>query len=455
MGVLSICNILLIDNKTWNTCKNMIIFLITVENISHPANIFSMDIQWSMNVSDLAKTTYSFISVSPLDFDPVNISNALKIWSIYPDILFHTGYRIVGSPDDISVALSNSNISPLDIQEVLLTSISFSNYNTDMSSVYHDELHSYLSRSRSIIYSNINSPGAKLYDVMSAINPDLTLSSKSSRVSKRKTKSLYDRLISLPPGKVLDVSSLTLDGFGTKAINPPLRAKKYGTSDLPIVSSDFSHYIMAINMLPGGLSHYASQVESVEYMFSAQPSDQLPLPLPIPSPIRIPSHIAFPSNPMLEPTEIPQPDPVTPTRVYPIFSKGERNTVKKNKELALLSGLISAEIIDDDDAYQYSDDDESPISVPPIVAPSPIVPPIVALSPIVPPIVPRSPIVPPIVGRSLAPPILPPTVPRSPSVRGTIVPPTIPRSPIIRGPILPPMVPRSPSVRVLADGIKK
>jgi hypothetical protein len=54
--------------------------------------------------------------------------------------IFHTGYRITGTPENVHAALALAGVSLADIQQVLVTSITRDNYNTTMADVFKQEL---------------------------------------------------------------------------------------------------------------------------------------------------------------------------------------------------------------------------------------------------------------------------------------------------------------------------
>jgi len=249
---------------------------------------------WSAENMKDAKLKWEFIIVSSLNDTRVNITSATKFWSINPKILFQTGYRIAGTPEDITKNLQLVGFFDEEIKSVIETSISSSNYYTDMESVYQSELDSYNLWKRKAIKSNVQSQGFNLFDFITAVNPSvlpLTELPVYEKQPKRKgrTKSLFDKLSSLPQANVLDVSGLKPDGSGVNSIPRPKRSKKYGSPNLSIVSDNMETYKLALSMLPGGADNYKEDIEYVTQLFSQseQPSPKYNVPTAkynIPSP---------------------------------------------------------------------------------------------------------------------------------------------------------------------------
>lgn len=85
-------------------------------------------------------------------------------------------------------------------------------------------------------------------------------------------KSLIDTIRDLPKGKVLDVSNLNQDRTGIVIRNRrKSKSKKYRSENLPIASYDLEHYILAIEMLPGGKDKYSKDIECFYGMLIGQP----------------------------------------------------------------------------------------------------------------------------------------------------------------------------------------
>ena len=88
----------------------------------------------------------------------------------------------------------------------------------------------------------------------------------------RASSSILERISRLQPGKVLDVSKMTPTGTQAVIVNRPAtsRSTKIMGDTLPIVSSDLEHYLMAIDMLPGGRQRYAADIQAFKSRMAAK-----------------------------------------------------------------------------------------------------------------------------------------------------------------------------------------
>lgn len=301
--------------------------------------------QWSTNSFQDAESKLEFIMVTDVGRSRVSITDAYTLWQINPNIIFQTGYRIAGTPEDIETSLLPLGISTNEIDNLINTSINSDNYNTEMASVYNDEIKLRDLIRRSEIKANNESPGFKLSELILAINPAAAekvanetpvvkgQGRKAITKTKARTTSLMERLINIPEGQVLDVSALTVNGTGTKYIPPPQRAKKYGSPNLPMVSADLEHYVRAIDMLPGGRERYADDITYIQQVFNNEVIPQTTF-------VTQPQAIIHNENPLipqqlpeiLQGTLLPQTEPVYTEAVYPRFTKGERRKRKKQRE---------------------------------------------------------------------------------------------------------------------------
>jgi len=366
--------------------------------------------QWTLEALDDAKVKQQFIFVSPAGASRVYIIDAQTLWRTNPDIIFQTGYRIAGTPEDITNVLLQQGIDPTNIEELMASAITSNNYAHELAEIYNEETASYNAWRRAVIKANVDAPGVKLFDVMVAINPEILTRVKTDKQAKamglttglpkktrgRAIESLFDKIARLPPGKFLDVSKLEPSGTGTHPTDAPTkRSRKYGVPGLPIISSNLDRYLLAIRMLPGGEAQYANEVAQIRELFArlqtgpiitipGGPTNTVPLittaprmpgttiniptfpripgtvtvpvvqqtpdtTINIPTFPRIPAtetvpqvpKIVMPGIPMITTTPIPQTEDYTPTAVYPMYTKAQRNKMKKLKTEAdaLAQGL--------------------------------------------------------------------------------------------------------------------
>lgn len=246
-----------------------------------------MNTNWSIPTMDDAAAKKEFVLINT--WDPAatatraTIDDARKLWAINTDVLFQTGYRIAGLPAPVTAALLAAGIPQPDVDAVLGSAIDYANHTTTMAQVYTDEVNEYEAHRRAVVAANTAAPGARMFDVIGAVNPAVAAGvgradarlyglAAPAKPKGRAAKSLADKINGLAAGKVLDVSSLKPDGTGSRAINPPTRSGKQMSQQLPMVSSDLEHYLLAISMLPGGEVTYAQDVAYMRQLFSRAPA---------------------------------------------------------------------------------------------------------------------------------------------------------------------------------------
>jgi hypothetical protein len=135
--------------------------------------------------------------------------------------------------------------------------------------------------------------------------------------------------VRLTPDKVLNVSKITTTGSQVTIINRPTTSasSKYGGLELPIVSVDLEHFIMAMDQLPGGRDAWADEIEAARINFAnprrspkaqgSPKSQKSPAILPVPKcttcPTPLAQSILIPTT--KGPAKIPQSRPgfVAPT----------------------------------------------------------------------------------------------------------------------------------------------
>lgn len=237
-----------------------------------------------------AAAHHEFILVSPAGASRVNITDSQALWMKNPSVVFQTGYRIAGTPQDITTDLTSQQIPLANIQELLNSSISNINYGGDWAPIYQKEVNDYLQYQRSATAANINQPGTRLLDILMAVNPRFTDQFKTQaqaralgvNVTKARAVrgaggpapgALARRIDTLAEGKVMDVSDLEPDGKGARTIAATTASKqqKYGTQTLRIVSYDMPHYELAISMLPNGMVQYQQELVAMRDFFAANP----------------------------------------------------------------------------------------------------------------------------------------------------------------------------------------
>jgi len=148
----------------------------------------------------------------------------------------------------------------------------------------------------------------------------MSITQDQSKSGGRVATSLQDKLAKLNPEKVLDVSNITPTGSGVVTIKRPTtkRSTKHGGPTLPIVSSNLEHYLMAIDMLPGGRTKYASEIQAVQLKLSNAPRSpgvKTSLSQKISPVTMTPYSATTPIIPTLQGVTFAKPSPVIPPTV--------------------------------------------------------------------------------------------------------------------------------------------
>jgi hypothetical protein len=283
----------------------------------------------------------SFILTTKHDNVEVNISDAVKLWTVEPSILFQTGYRIAGTPEDIEALLSTVE-TPETIQEVIETSITSENYTKEFSSYYQEELEAY----------------EELYALTCKSKKSKPASVTPVRSRGRTIEPLDKKLEKLPADKVLDVSNLKENGSGTGAISLGVRSKKYGTSNLRMVSNNLDSYLLAIEMLggeetyPDDIAEIKEKFESLAIQIPNKPVSNLDSSLnPLKVPTKIANNINIPkasSNDNYQPTKTQNKRGKQTTNTTKNKNSRKEPTIRQDEEIDDSDEDIEDEDIDDE-----------------------------------------------------------------------------------------------------------
>lgn len=231
---------------------------------------------WSLSEMEAAKRSSQFVFVTETNNSMSNMTQATKMWVSSPEVIYQTGYRIAGSPQDIAAELQSLGIFKADIDNLVATAVNNTNYQTSMAALYHQEILAYKNFRKAVNKSGLESQGTTLETLVKTFNPELMLEKKKGKAKGH--VDLAERIVELKSGHVLDVSKLEPNGTGARSIPPPsVRSKKYGSPNLPIVSSDFEHYLMAIRMLPNGEEKYYDAINYVYRIFYPTLGDWQPV----------------------------------------------------------------------------------------------------------------------------------------------------------------------------------
>lgn len=285
---------------------------------------------WTADKQQKAGKDHYFINVGKGDkVTKRYITGAKAKWDS-PDptvnsLIYHTGYRISGLPQDVRLALKYAKESDDTIDQVLATSLTKDNYQTTMASVYQEEMAAYKA-------SQGTKPSSKGYEwvqilwfadnIKNAVIAKKSGGDKgrvaspsragSSETLQEKVRKIVDNKLD----KVVNVSGFDpITGKGGRVIPPPKthRAGLFGSTQIPIVSNDITKYIRALQLLYGenAETEFAKDIKLVREAIelnaasakASTKSSKAPAPAPAPAPVPQPS---LPKMPSPNSTAVPQ-----------------------------------------------------------------------------------------------------------------------------------------------------
>jgi hypothetical protein len=192
------------------------------------------------------------------------LTGASNYWRQHPTYIYVPRYRISGSEDDVRLRLREYGVSDREINDVISTSYT-------MSSVEFERKHEFEVEIERAKEFKKNRPKDKvtlldLNDVHSKVkNRDFTVVStvtknkdgilvQEAKQSKRKgvkrNMTFQERVDNIEDGFVLDVSTLTSDGKGSKYIKAPTElSSKKPFSDFRLVSNSLDGMRHALTLL--------------------------------------------------------------------------------------------------------------------------------------------------------------------------------------------------------------
>lgn len=273
-----------------------------------------------VTVFNEARNKFQFIPVSSSVIDMVDIVDAQNLWIKYPLLSFNIYYRIFGFEQDMNNFLISLGISNDEIQKVLNTSFNFNNYNSTHSYFFKQELEQYRNYRRNTLFSNINEYGTKLHDLTVLVKSGNFRGKGVSNYnppSPQINNKLTEKMKTLASDKVIDVSNIKQDGSGSRIVN--ISSKKMRTANLPFVSDNIEHYVIAINLLPGGQEKYINDINMMIQLLSGirvEGKNYQDVP-------------ADPNNKLLSGTLIQQTEFNEPSKIYGIRTKQYYDELRK------------------------------------------------------------------------------------------------------------------------------
>lgn len=238
-------------------------------------NVVPAGFRWSAEAADKARAKGAFLRVGGPQVTRRYLSGVKRSWtSTKPEenqTIFHTGYRITGTPEAVRTALQYAGVPAQEIDNVIATAITRDNVGTTKQAEYLAELQAHAQAKQA-------KPVAEGYEwpqilwfgqnIKSAVIATKTGDQKGPVASPGRGgagDSLGDKIRKLGQGKVLDVSNMDINtGKGVRSVPAPKTAKsgKFGTARVPIISNDLNKYIRAIQLAYGaeGEQQYAADI---------------------------------------------------------------------------------------------------------------------------------------------------------------------------------------------------
>lgn len=244
-------------------------------------NVVPQGFKWSPELANRANEKGQFIRVGGTKQTTKRfLSGAPRRWaSADPEenqTIFHTGYRITGTPQNVRLALQYAGIDNATIDQVLASSITRDNYTTTKAAEFQQEVEN-AHRLKG------NKPAVEGYSWDQIIwfwkqLPGAIVGTKSGEQRGAiggqgrggTTQSLGEKIRNLKKDQVIDVSNIDpRTGKGARTVNRPKTNKsgKLGTKTpgVPIISNNLDNYIRAIELIygPDGLQAYAGDIQAV------------------------------------------------------------------------------------------------------------------------------------------------------------------------------------------------
>ena len=244
-------------------------------------NVIPPALKWTPEAAEAARKAAKFIRVTSKPGASLTtryFTGSDRSWgSDDPEenrTVFHTGYRISGTPENIQLALRYAGVPDDQIDQILASAITKDNYQTTMAAQAEEER-----ALRDSVKEN-KQPAEGTYswgqllwfaqNLKRAIVQTKSGGQKGPSASpgRGSAETLADKVKKLQPGKVVDVSNMDINtGKGARTIPIPKRKNsgKYGASGLGIISNNFDKYVRAIQLVygPGAESQYAGEIRAV------------------------------------------------------------------------------------------------------------------------------------------------------------------------------------------------
>jgi len=242
-------------------------------------NVVPAGFRWSVDAGTKAGAKGAFLRVGGQQVTRRYLSGSKRSWAnVDPaenQTVFHTGYRITGTPENIQTALRYAGLGDDQIAAILGSVITRDNWQTTMADEYAREiaLRAALKEAKPATEGGYDWTQIMWFaqNLKTAVIATKTGEQKGAVTSPGRAgagESLSDKVKKLAAGKVLDVSNMDINtGKGVRTVAAPKTAKsgKFGTGRVPIISNDINKYIRAIQLAYGADQEgtYAADIQVV------------------------------------------------------------------------------------------------------------------------------------------------------------------------------------------------
>lgn len=242
-------------------------------------NVVPAGFRWNTDAADTARAKGAFLRVGGNQVTRRYLSGADRSWnSENPEenqTIFHTGYRITGTPDSIRTALQYAQLSPEEIDNVIATAITRDNYASTKAQEVEEEIkaHSQAKQAKPVEegygFKEILWFGERIDTAVIATKTGAQKGHAAYPGRGGAGDTLAEKIEKLGQGKVLDVSNMDINtGKGVRTVPAPKTSKsgKFGTDNIPIISNDLNKYTRAIELAYGtdGVRKYVLDIEVVK-----------------------------------------------------------------------------------------------------------------------------------------------------------------------------------------------
>jgi len=227
--------------------------------------------RWTPQSAQKAEARHDYIKIGG-GAGTLTLSGARHRWSKpeHADTIYISGLRMVGSIEALTAELRHLGYSEAEVESWLHSGYSRLNFAVPLAEgglkeQYEAELAS--DAQYRATGGNQRDPPVPLTNLLwldeNANLAQITTSNGHTVTSMRQPVNLDQRLASLPPGYVLDVTSIQPNGTGVKQIRTPgAGSSKVGVPGLNIVSSTRAAYEQAIRLLGPQYNSYLAQYDT-------------------------------------------------------------------------------------------------------------------------------------------------------------------------------------------------